>query len=661
MSKLEKIDEILQDKGNRLRESYFNKNYPDILEDVKSFCINLTDLPFNQKLWHWVNDYPNNFTCKCGNTTTFNKNWKDGYRKYCSAKCSATDLSTKEKRKNTNLEKWGVDNVAKAEQVKNKQTETNLQRYGTKSSAQNEEVKKKYNETIQKKYGVDNYFESDNFKEKAKETLLKKYGKEHFTQTEEYIQLVKQHNLEKYNTEWFTQTEEYKEKSKKTNIEKWGVGSYLQTPELRNILKDNKLEIFEKIRKTSLEKWGVDSHSKTEDFRNKIKEKWKSGVYSDIISKSIETNKLLYGFDWFTQTEEYRKYLKSDEFRDKIKYSLIDKSSEYYKNIGYDLLDTEDGIVTLKGSCGHTFTITIYNASRRNLNGLILCTECNPINLSQSGSEINLANWLKEYVEIETKNRSQISPLELDIYIPDKKVALEYNGLYWHSEIYKDKKYHLNKLIKCNEVGIDLIQIWEDDWIEKQDIVKSIILSRIGLITEKIGARKCKIQFVENRNLVNSFFDNNHIQGKTNFKYAVGLFYNNELVSCMLFNKPKKEFELVRFANKINITVNGAASRLFKFFNDSYDIDEIISFADRATFNGNLYKELGFELVHRTEPNWWWIVDGKRRHRFTYNKQKLIKMGGDPDKTEVQIMNEMGHQRIFGCGQDKYIYKKKRI
>jgi hypothetical protein len=659
MSKLELIDAILQDNGNRLRESFFNKNHPDILEEILSFCsINLSHLSFNQKLWHWVNDFQQEYLCKCGNKTTFNKNWKDGWRKYCSAKCSATESTTKEKRKKTNLEKWGVDNVAKAEQVKNKQAETNLERYGTKSSAQNEEVKKKYNQTISEKYGVDNYFESEDFKVKAKETLLKKYGKEHFTQTEEYIELVKQHNIEKYNTEWFTQTEEYKEKAKKTNLEKWGVESYLQTEELRNLLKNNKFEIIEKIKKTSLDKWGVDSYSKSDDFKNKIKEKWESGSYSNMKSKSIITNNLLYGFDWYTQTDEWRKYLKSDEFRDKIKYSLIDKSHEYYKNLGYQLLDIEDGLVTLKGECGHTFKIQIYNASRRSVNGLIICTECNPINLSQSGSEINLVNWLSQYIELETKNRSQIHPFELDIFIPDKKIALEYNGLYWHSEIYKDKKYHLNKLLKCNEAGIDLIQIWEDDWIDKQDIVKSIILSRLGLINEKIGARKCKIEFIENRNLVNDFFDKNHIQGKTNFKYAVGLFYNGELVSCMLFNKPRKEFELVRFANKINIIVNGAASKLFKFFLEHHQIEEIVSFADRATFNGNLYKELGFEFVWRTEPNWWWLVNGKRIHRFTYNKQKLIKMGGDPNKTEVEIMMEMGHSRIFGCGQDKYVFKK---
>ena len=127
----------------------------------------------------------------------------------------------------------------------------------------------------------------------------------------------------------------------------------------------------------------------------------------------------------------------------------------------------------------------------------------------------------------------------------------------------------------------------------------------------------------------------------------------------MLFNKPKKDFELVRFANKINLIVNGAASKLFKYFNEHHQIDEIVSFADRSTFNGNLYKELGFNFVYRTSPNYWWLVEGRRRHRFVYNKKKLVKMGADSKKTEIEIMTEMGYSRIFGCGQDKYVYKKR--
>lgn len=128
----------------------------------------------------------------------------------------------------------------------------------------------------------------------------------------------------------------------------------------------------------------------------------------------------------------------------------------------------------------------------------------------------------------------------------------------------------------------------------------------------------------------------------------------------MLFNKPRKQFELVRFVNKINTIVNGSSSKLFKYFLKNSDVDEIASFADRSTFTGGVYKKLGFDFEYRTDPNYWWVVDGVRRHRFNYTKQKLINMGGDSNKTEVEIMYDMGYSRIWGCGLDKWVWKKQK-
>ena len=315
MNKLEIIDEILQGKGNRLRESYFNKNHPLILSEILLFCENIDHLPLNQKLWHWINDYPNLFQCKCGNQTTFNKNWKDGYRKYCSAKCSATDLTTKEKRKNTNLDKYGVDNVAKSDQIKDKQMQTNLQKYGTKSSAQNEEVKKKHTDTILEKYGVDNYFKSDDFKKKARKSTLEKYGEEHFVQTEEYKEKAKQTNLDKYDVDWYTKTEEYKEKTKQTNLDKYGV----EHPS-KNI--DYKKSIIEK----NLKKWGVEYYYQTDDFKQKSKE--------TILKR--------YGSE-YRNSKKYKDYLNSQEHKSKI----FETRKNFYKEKGFEYIGRENDKVIL--------------------------------------------------------------------------------------------------------------------------------------------------------------------------------------------------------------------------------------------------------------------------------------------------------------------------
>jgi hypothetical protein len=156
--------------------------------------------------------------------------------------------------------------------------------------------------------------------------------------------------------------------------------------------------------------------------------------------------------------------------------------------------------------------------------------------------------------------------------------------------------------------------------------------------------------------------NNNHIQGFSSSQLKLGLFYENELVSLMTFGyrytNGKKEYELIRFCNKIDTSVIGSASKLFNYFlNKNKDINEVISYADISLFDGKLYPNLGFEFNNLSNPNYFWVVEGVRRHRFNFNKKKLIKEGFDKNKTEVEIMQERGYYRVFSCGQEKWIFK----
>ena len=193
-----KINDILLGIPNRIRESYFKNNYIEVYNELQLFCVNILDLPFVQKTWHWVNDINTYYLCKCGKKITFNKNWTDGYRGGCSAKCSQNNTTTKEKRKNTNIEKYGVDNVAKNVKIKEKTINTNLEKYGTKSSFQNEDVRKKWSDNIQEKYGVDHYFKTEEFKKKCKIYYLQKYGVEHQSNSEEIQKRIQQKFEPKY-------------------------------------------------------------------------------------------------------------------------------------------------------------------------------------------------------------------------------------------------------------------------------------------------------------------------------------------------------------------------------------------------------------------------------------------------------------------------------
>jgi hypothetical protein len=534
------INDILQEKPTRLRESYFIKNYNDVYNKIVKYTEGI-DLPFKQRMWHWINELPTIYVCKCGKPTSFYKNWKHGYRSACSPKCAQTNDKTKEKRRKTTLEKYGVDNIAKLEEIKKKQEETNIQKYGHKSTFQNEEVQKKWRKTIEDRYSVDHYFKTNEFKKKAKKTSKKKYGKEHYVQSKSY------------------------------------------------------------------------------------KEKLKEIGFNDIL-KQININKHLRKYD----------------------------------NIGLEFIDLSDRILTLKGECGHQFEIHYDSLKRRIENSYDYCTICNPVNSVQSQDEKVLIKWLMEKnIDLVEKDRSL--GIELDILIPSKKIAIEFNGLYWHSELFKNNNYHLDKTTICRNNDIRLIHIWEDDWKYNKTIVKSIILNSLGLIEKKVYSRKCEITTLSNKEK-NLFLEKNHIQGKCVSSVNLALMYNNEVVSVMTFGKRKmsnkNEFELIRFCNKVNNVVIGGASRLFNYFINNYQSDHIISFADISHFEGGVYKKLGFKFVHRTIPNYWWVVSGIRFHRFTYNKKRLVKEGADPNKTEVQIMYDKGYFRIFGCGQDKYVYHR---
>jgi hypothetical protein len=352
--------------------------------------------------------------------------------------------------------------------------------------------------------------------------------------------------------------------------------------------------------------------------------------------------------------------IKSNETK---KHNIFLKYEDLLKG-DYVFIDYNDSIFTIKhNECKNNFKLSINNLIDRYNSNICLCTECYPISEQKSIKEKEMIKWINQFdVNFIKSDKTVLNPKHLDIYIPTKNIAIEFNGLYYHSEYFKNKNYHLDKSLDCESKGIHLLHIWEDEWLFKQDIVKSIILNKIGLISEKIYARQCEVRDVEDSKLIRCFLDTNHIQGYTQSSIKLGLFYNNELVSLMTFGyrhtNSKKEFELIRFCNKINLNVIGAASKLFNYFKKNYDFKELISYSDFRLFDGAMYETLGFTKQHLSKPDYFWCKNLERKHRFNFNKQKLIKEGYDPNKTEVEIMHERGYFRVFGCGQYRWKYSK---
>jgi len=287
------------------------------------------------------------------------------------------------------------------------------------------------------------------------------------------------------------------------------------------------------------------------------------------------------------------------------------------------------------------------------------CPSC-PVVISKGHSDI--VEFIKTLYdgEIKVNDRQIIRPNELDIYLPGKMLGIEFNGNYFHSfdkiETPKERHYHQNKYEICKKNNIRLLQISENEWHDKQEIIKSKIKSLFGL--NKIFARKCNIKKVADQEYI-IFMDENHIQGHRLAKVKYGLYYNDELVACMSFNKKGEEWEIMRFANKLNISVVGGASRLFKnFISDNHPI-KIISYADLRYSIGNMYYKLGFKLERITKPDYVYIKGKKVFSRYQFQKHKLKnKLGNyDPYSSESVNMFNNGFRRMWGAGNLKFLWE----
>lgn len=447
-------------------------------------------------------------------------------------------------------------------------------------------------------------------------------------------------------------------KNKETNIKKYGVEHPLKSK-----------EIMDNLKNTVKERYGVDNVFQMESVKEqtKITNLKNLGVEypqqsKEIMDKSNATNLIKYGVKRPSQNKDVNK-----KYTESCKKTLIDKFNSDKIRIQITDIDYVNNIIIATCDKGHVFDIHIKTLYGRTSKKFIQCTTCNPILHTTSLAEVELSDFIKENHDgkVITNTKQIISPYELDIYLPELKLAYEFNGLFWHSELNKSDNYHRIKSDMCDKKGIQLIHIWEDDWMDKKEIVKSMILNKLGKTNNKIFARKCEIKEINDNNLVRLFLNENHIQGFVGSSVKIGLFYESNLVSLMTFGMKRKsmnsqseedgEYEMLRFCNKLNTNVVGGASKLFKYFLNKYNPLQIITYADRSYSNGNLYKQLGFKLSHLSLPNYYYIIDTKRHYRFGFRKDLLIKEGYDSSKSEHQIMLDRGIYRIFNAGN--YVFK----
>lgn len=270
------------------------------------------------------------------------------------------------------------------------------------------------------------------------------------------------------------------------------------------------------------------------------------------------------------------------------------------------------------------------------------------------------------------KNRSILNGKELDIFIPSKNLAIEFNGNKFHTEWFggKTRQYHLQKTKMCNEKGIRLIHIFEDELYFSKEIVLNKIAHVLGIQQDlpRIMARKCQIQEIT-RDIAEDFLNTFHIQGFDPSTHYYGAYFENKLIAVMSFLKSRNNennWELTRFASDFNYVCCGVGGKLFKHFIRKHNPSLVKSFADRrwtVDKRNNIYTQLGFGFDGYIPPDYRYYnpkIDKVRRfHKFGFRKQKLHKKYGLPlTMTESEMAKELGYDKIWDCGLFKFVWKR---
>jgi len=433
-------------------------------------------------------------------------------------------------------------------------------------------------------------------------------------------------------------------------------------------------DINKKRVETVLKRHGVENISQKEEIRQSRSE--------NTFLATEENREILKSLDWESIQEKRTKTnlkryghitpAKSKPVRDKIsstKRKDFFKKMDLFEKVATPLFNIEE----YEGGkskpypwkcsvCGDVFEAYIDSGK------LPRCLSCYP--KIKSNLESDVVTFLEQHgVKVKKNDRTLINPLEIDILLEDFNIGIEINGLYWHSESSggKDSKYHLNKLKCCEEKGIKLIHIFEDELITHRDIVFSKLLNFISKSEKKIYARKCEVREIDKKQK-KSFLECNHLQGDDRSSVCLGAFFNGELVSVMTFSKGRvclntkgeDKWELSRFCSSINHSVVGIASKLLKYFEKQYSPNSLTTYADRRWSSGGLYYNLGFNMSHESRPSYWYFKYGyyERHHRFNFRKNILHKKleSFDEQLTEWENMQLNGYDRIWDCGT--FVFKK---
>ena len=470
--------------------------------------------------------------------------------------------------------------------------------------------------------------------EKFHNTCLERYGVLAPAQSERVQTTRVENTIAKYGVDHTSKLESVQCKLRETFVNKYGVDNPLKLPEIRS-----------KITQTNLARYGT-----THPLQN-----------LKLLEKRTQTNLTKYGVVSPTQVPAIKQKQEATLF------ARTGRTNPKYKHIPQPIVN-----------CLHNRPKFVELVSGKYIEDVVCETKLDKSTLYKYISRYNclsalkrdyrvssleraIANFLDENnIKYEQSNRNVIAPQELDIYIPDYNLAIEVCGVYYHSEkMGKGRTYHYTKWQKCRDQGITLLTYFDDEINMSFDVIKSKILylTKRGNFV-KVGARKLKLDTISVED-ERDFFNKNHIQGFLhNRNYSIGAYYNNQLVAALCVTRRKQYAEITRFAVSIEYSIPGVFSRLLKkFITDTSYNGVIVSFSDNCHSNGHLYSAAGFRVAEELDPGYYYAKGGgPRENRQRYMKDKIAKkfrvdISG---RTEVELMTELGYNRVWDCGKIKW-------
>ena len=461
-----------------------------------------------------------------------------------------------------------------------------------------------YKTTFVKTHGVENPMHLDSVKEKVKATNQTKYGVDYPLLAEEVQQKIKATNQSKYGVDYPLSSKVVQDTVRASTMERYGTlmgaaraASYAKF-DGKNPFQDS--EIKEKILATQLEK-----------YNNRLyKQSHLTDIQLSILKDKLQLEAILSG-----------KSLKTAAYEIGVNETTVARYCDYYN---------------LRDVLGYKESTNEYKI-RMLLDSLNI-----------------------EYV---VGSKKIIAPLQLDFYLPKLNVAIEVGSIYFHSEINskRDKKYHYTKWQRCKELGIELYQWFDDELNTKWQVIENKIRYLGGAVSSKIGARKIMLSDEVGTVHEKQFLIENHIQGFVSDRtLTIGGYYQSQLVAVMNFKVRASQIELTRFATKLGATYPGLFTKMLKYARTKLPLLDIISFSANCHSSGKVYKSSGFEFSHNVEPTYFYTKDYHfKLARNQFMKSKLLKKYPtlDSTKTEWELMQELGYDRIWDAGKVAWIMK----